>query len=91
MWSTLLSNEAIIAMVGHEAFARGMVYARNGSVSEVQIDPATQLISGRVQGGYRDGYDSSVQLVGTEAGLDGASRDDAAVPWPRTASTRRRC
>ena len=26
-------------MVGHEAFARGMVYARNGQVSEVQIDP----------------------------------------------------
>ena len=71
MWSRLLSNEAIIAMVGHEAFARGMVYARNGSVSEVQIDPVTQLITGRVQGGYRDGYDSSVQLVGTEGGWTG--------------------
>ena len=33
MWGTLLSNEAIIAMVGHEAFARGMVYARNGRVA----------------------------------------------------------
>jgi superfamily II DNA or RNA helicase len=71
MWSSLLSNEAIIAMVGHEAFARGMVYARNGQVSEVQIDPATQLVTGRVQGGYRDGYDTSVQLVGTEQGWTG--------------------
>jgi superfamily II DNA or RNA helicase len=71
MWSGLLSNEAIISMVGHEAFARGMVYARNGQVSEVQIDPEKLLVSGRVQGGYRDGYSTTVQLVGSEHGWTG--------------------
>ena len=38
MWARLLSNDAIIAMVGHEAFARGMVYARNGNVADVRVD-----------------------------------------------------
>ncbi len=69
--ANLLSNDAIIAMVGHEAFARGMVYARNGQVGEVQIDPEAMLMSGRVQGSYRDSYDTSVRLVGSERGWTG--------------------
>ena len=71
MWATLLGNEAIIQMVGHEAFARGMVYARNGQVHDVRIDRETMVVTGRVQGGFRDGYDTSVQLVGTESGWTG--------------------
>ena len=34
-WKSLLSNEAITQMVGHEAFARAMVYARSGYVHDV--------------------------------------------------------
>ena len=67
----LLSNDAIIAMVGHEAYARGMVYARNGQVFEVQLDPVTMQVSGRVQGSYRDSYETSVRLVGSEHGWTG--------------------
>ena len=67
----LLSNDAIIAMVGHEAYARGMVYARNGQVLEVQLDPVTMQVSGRVQGSYRDSYETSVRLVGSEHGWTG--------------------
>ncbi len=69
--STLLGNAAIITMVGHEAFARGMVYARNGKVTDVELDPQTLVVSGRVQGGYRDGYATSVQLVGSDSGWTG--------------------
>jgi superfamily II DNA or RNA helicase len=71
MWRSLLGNEAVISMVGHEAFARGMVYARNGQVSEVHIDPDTLILTGRVQGSYRDGYQTTVQLVGGENGWTG--------------------
>ncbi len=71
MWRSLLGNEAVISMVGHEAFARGMVYARNGQVSEVHIDADNLLLTGRVQGSYRDGYQTTVQLVGGENGWTG--------------------
>src|SRR4051794_21820342 len=69
--NSLLGNAAIIAMVGHEAFARGMVYARNGKVTDVEVDRETMIVSGRVQGGYRDGYATSVQLVGSDSGWTG--------------------
>jgi superfamily II DNA or RNA helicase len=67
-WSALLTNEAISAMVGHEAFSRGLVYARTGRVSEVRFDEETRVISGRVRGSYRDGYSTSVQLADPQSG-----------------------
>jgi hypothetical protein len=47
--SARLANETIIAMAGHEAFARAMVYARTGRVSDVQLDEEALTISGRVR------------------------------------------
>lgn len=63
MWARLLSNDAIIAMVGHEAFARGMVYARNGHVGDVRIDTAELTITGQVVGSDRKRYRVLVELV----------------------------
>ena len=56
MWDRLLSNDAIIAMVGHEAFARGMVYARNGNVEDVRVDPEQLTVSGQIVGSDRKRY-----------------------------------
>ena len=55
-WTSLLSNEAITQMVGHEAFARALVYARSGHVHDVELDDEAMVISGRVKGTYRDDY-----------------------------------
>lgn len=63
MWSRLLSNDAIIAMVGHEAFARGMVYARNGHVGDVRIDTDQLTLTGQVQGSDRRRYLVMVELI----------------------------
>jgi superfamily II DNA or RNA helicase len=63
-WSSLLSNEAIIQMVGHEAFARGVVYARGGHVHDVNVDAESLVVSGRVTGSYREAYSTSVRLAG---------------------------
>ena len=38
-WNSLLSHEAIIQMVGHEAFARAMVYAKSGHAPHVSSMP----------------------------------------------------
>ena len=53
-WKALLSHEAIIEMVGHEAFARAMVYAKSGRVRDVEFDDEALVITGRVKGTYRD-------------------------------------
>ena len=66
--SSLLANEAVIRMAGHEAFARAMVYVRTGRVSDVDLDLTRLVVTGRVQGTYRDGYATSVSLVGGEGG-----------------------
>ncbi|HEU5484367.1 MAG TPA: SNF2-related protein, partial [Microlunatus sp.] len=63
MWARLLSNDAIIAMVGHEAFARGMVYARNGNVADVRVDTEQLTVSGQVVGSDRRRYLVLVELV----------------------------
>ncbi len=70
MWARLLSNDAIIAMVGHEAFARGMVYARNGNVGEVRVDAERRTVSGQVVGSDRKRYLVLVELV-DQAGATG--------------------
>ena len=63
MWARLLSNDAIIAMVGHEAFARGMVYARNGHVQDVRVDVEQLTVSGQIVGSDRKRYLVLVELV----------------------------
>lgn len=68
MWARLLSNDAIIAMVGHEAFARGMVYARNGNVGEVRVDTEQLTVSGQIVGSDRKRYLVLVELVDQAAG-----------------------
>ncbi|MDN5803412.1 MAG: DEAD/DEAH box helicase [Microlunatus sp.] len=66
MWAGLLSNDAIIAMVGHEAFARGMVYARNGNAADVTVDAEQMTVTGQVIGSERRRYLALVELVGDE-------------------------
>ena len=70
MWARLLSNDAIIAMVGHEAFARGMVYARNGNVGDVRVDTEQLTVSGQIVGSDRKRYLVLVELV-DQAGATG--------------------
>jgi superfamily II DNA or RNA helicase len=67
MWDRLLSNDAIIAMVGHEAFARGMVYARNGNVGDIRVDPELLTVSGQILGSDRKRYLVLVELDRTGA------------------------
>lgn len=67
-WRTLLDNDAIIAMAGHEAFARGLVYARAGHVLGVGYDPEERVVTGLVRGTHRDAYGTSVQLASDEPG-----------------------
>ncbi|HYP46491.1 MAG TPA: DEAD/DEAH box helicase [Propionibacteriaceae bacterium] len=62
-WSALLANEAIIAMVGREAFARALIYARSGRVSDLQFDEQALTVTGRVSGSYRDAYATTVRLA----------------------------
>jgi len=79
-WSSLLSNEAIVSMVGREAFARGMVYARSGRVSDVELDLGRLTISGQVTGTYRDAYDTTVLLQRSAAGEPATARGSCTCP-----------
>jgi len=73
-WKALLSHEAIIEMVGHEAFARAMVYAKSGRVHDVEVDDETLVITGRVKGTYRDDYAVAVHLASSRSGAVSAYR-----------------
>lgn len=64
-----LANEAIIAMAGPEAFARGLVYVRDGRVRTVEYDPETRVVHGRVSGAHHAAYATTVQLAGGGTGL----------------------
>ncbi|HSU36508.1 MAG TPA: DEAD/DEAH box helicase [Propionibacteriaceae bacterium] len=79
-WTSLLSNEAITQMVGHEAFARAMVYARSGHVHDVELDDEAMVISGRVKGTYRDGYRVTVHLASSRTGAVTAYRSQCSCP-----------
>jgi superfamily II DNA or RNA helicase len=79
-WTSTLGNDAIIAMVGHEAFARGMVYARSGRVSDVTFDDQAMIIRGRVRGTYRDDYATSIQLAQSASGAVTAHRGVCSCP-----------
>jgi superfamily II DNA or RNA helicase len=79
-WDSLLSNEAITAMVGSEAFARAMVYARSGRVHEVQLDEEAMTVSGRVRGSYRDDYSVTVYLAESRSGATTVYRSQCSCP-----------
>jgi superfamily II DNA or RNA helicase len=75
-----LGNEAILRMVGHEAFARGVVYARTGRVREVELDLDAMTVSGSVEGTYRDAYETVVQLARGENGGSTTHRGHCTCP-----------
>ena len=79
-WTSLLSNEAITSMVGHEAFARAMVYARSGHVHDVELDDEALVISGRVKGTYRDDYRVTIHLASSRTGAVTAYRSQCNCP-----------
>ena len=79
-WKSLLSNEAITQMVGHEAFARAMVYARSGYVHDVDFDDQALVITGRVKGTYRDDYAVTVYLASSRSGAVTAYRSQCSCP-----------
>ncbi|MCW2812465.1 MAG: Superfamily or helicase, family, partial [Friedmanniella sp.] len=79
-WKSLLSNEAITAMVGPDAFARGMAYARSGHVHDVSFDDRALTVSGRVKGTYRDDYAVTVALGASPSGAVTAYRGQCSCP-----------
>jgi superfamily II DNA or RNA helicase len=79
-WKSLLSNEAITQMVGHEAFARAMVYARSGFVHDVDFDDQALVVTGRVKGTYRDDYEVSVYLASSRSGAVTVYRSQCSCP-----------
>ena len=79
-WTSLLSNEAITQMVGHEAFARAMVAARGGHVHDVELDQENLVVSGRVKGTYRDDYAVRVYLASSRTGTVTAYRSQCTCP-----------
>jgi superfamily II DNA or RNA helicase len=79
-WTSLLSNEAITQMVGHEAFARAMVAARGGHVHDVELDEQNLMVSGRVKGTYRDDYAVRVYLASSRTGTVTAYRSQCTCP-----------
>src|SRR5215210_3149069 len=67
-------------MVGHEAFARAMVYARSGYVHEVDFDDGALVVTGRVKGTYRDDYEVTVYLASSRSGAISAYRSQCSCP-----------
>ena len=79
-WTSLLTNEAIIQMVGHEAFARAMQYAKSGHVYDVEFDTEALRVTGRVRGTVRDDYAVTVFLASSRSGAVSAK---CCGPCPR--------
>jgi superfamily II DNA or RNA helicase len=79
-WNSLLSHEAIIQMVGHEAFARAMVYARSGHVFDVDFDAEELTVTGRVRGTVRDDYAVKVFLASSRSGTVSVYRSQCTCP-----------
>nr|WP_294690286.1 DEAD/DEAH box helicase [uncultured Friedmanniella sp.] len=79
-WDSLLGNEAITAMVGSEAFARALVYARSGRVRAVELDEDAMTVSGRVRGSYRDDYEVVVNLGPSRSGATTVYRGQCTCP-----------
>ncbi len=79
-WDSLLGNEAITSMVGSEAFARALVYARGGRVHDVQLDEEAMTVMGRVRGSYRDDYAVTVYLAESRSGATTVYRSQCTCP-----------
>jgi superfamily II DNA or RNA helicase len=79
-WNSLLSQEAIIQMVGHEAYARAMVYAQSGHVYDVNVDSDTLTVTGRVKGTVRDDYAVTVFLANSRSGAVSVYRSQCSCP-----------
>ena len=79
-WNSLLSHEAIIQMVGHEAFARAMVYAKSGHVYDVNFDADALIVTGRVKGTVRDDYAVTVFLASSRSGSVSVYRSQCSCP-----------
>jgi superfamily II DNA or RNA helicase len=79
-WNSLLSHEAIIQMVGHEAFARAMVYVKSGHVYDVGFDAEALTVTGRVRGTVRDDYAVTVFLATSRSGIVSVYRSQCTCP-----------
>ena len=79
-WNSLLSQDAIIQMVGHEAYARAMVYAQSGHVYDVNFDADTLTVTGRVKGTVRDDYTVTVFLASSRSGAVSVYRSQCSCP-----------
>jgi hypothetical protein len=79
-WNSLLSHEAIIQMVGHEAFARAMVYAKSGRVYDVEFNAEALTVTGRVRGTVRDDYAVTVFLASSRSGAVSVYRSQCSCP-----------
>ena len=79
-WNLLLSHEAIIQMVGHEAFARARQYVKLGHVYDVDVDADTLTIKGRVRGTVRDDYAVTVILASSRSGAISVYRSQCTCP-----------
>src|SRR5215204_6754349 len=78
--NSLLNHEAIIQMVGHEAFARAMVYAKSGHVYDVNFDADALIVTGRVKGTVRDDYAVTVFLASSRSGAVSVYRSQCSCP-----------
>ena len=79
-WNSLLSHEAIIQMVGHEAFARAMVSVKSGNVFDVEFNAESLTITGRVKGTVRDDYAVKVFLASSRSGAVSVYRSQCTCP-----------
>jgi superfamily II DNA or RNA helicase len=78
--NSLLTHEAIIQMVGHEAFARAMVLAKSGHVYAVEFDAESLRVTGRVRGTIRDDYAVTVFLASSRSGAVSVYRSQCTCP-----------
>ena len=67
--SYALSDAFVARCVGHEALARGFVYATQGAVLQLEFDTERSLLSGTVQGTEKKPYEVQVELAAQGKGL----------------------
>ena len=67
--SYALSDAFVARCVGHEALARGFVYATQGAVAGLDFDADAAVLAGRVQGTAAQPYEVSVELAAQGKGL----------------------
>ena len=75
-----LSDAAIVALVGREAFSRALGAVRAGHVSAVQTDDRSRTVTGRVRGTHRDDYAVTVFLHDSPEGTVVLQRSRCTCP-----------